>query len=111
MYSVYCIFQAFYNMIYVYIDTQDLQVTETQAKLQERVNVGTKWAVRQCATLRALLEASANGDFLHIIQYVDFAVPDSAGNTVTYRLNTTSGTFNMKNIQGVQSITLQFYYI
>jgi len=32
---------------------------------------------------------------MYIMQYVDCAVPKSAGNTITYRLNVTSGSFNM----------------
>jgi hypothetical protein len=45
------------------------------------------------ATLRALLKTSS--DSMHIMQHVDSAVPRSAGNAITYRLNLTSGSFNM----------------
>ena len=66
--------------------------------------------------MHALLKTSANGDFVHIMQYVDFAVPGSAGNTVTYRLNITSGSFNMlmkpTNVQKCLRVSyIILYYI
>lgn len=45
MFRFYNIVHALYNVTYVHIDTQGHQVTETQAELQERVNVQTKWTV------------------------------------------------------------------
>ena len=82
-------------MLYIYIDRQSHQVTETQAELQERINVRTKWANWQCYTSHALLKTLANSDFMHIMQYVHFSVPRSAGYTITFRLIETSGVFNM----------------